>query len=197
MKMNNVSFATRAMNQNLRNQKTAPKNPSFGFRIVIDKSAKISIENHSVAEQTTLYDQILRQNQEQIKAGDNEPYKGYIVKINSNDLNISREDFKNENKYVSDKYSDILIAIIKGRVDISSELKGAFDFFNVIKNSTSREMKQQLEENIIKAKKANVPNDVIKAYNESCSRNIENVKAYERDKKYLKDNKEKIEALYV
>ena len=33
MKMNNVSFAIRAMNQNLRNQKFAPKNPSFGSTI--------------------------------------------------------------------------------------------------------------------------------------------------------------------
>ena len=33
MKMNNVSFATRTMNQNLRNQKSAAKNPSFGATV--------------------------------------------------------------------------------------------------------------------------------------------------------------------
>ena len=59
MKLNQVSIPTRTVNPNLKNSKTAAKNPSFGATLYMEETAKNEINRHGEIFQAEYYKELL------------------------------------------------------------------------------------------------------------------------------------------
>ena len=161
MKLTNVSMAARAVNQNLKNQKTAPKNPSFGS--TLEYQSDVLSESYPVSQKEV-------RNLKTISNIIGKNYLGYKHTLSTgvdDELMLDNKFYVRENfgmeirqsELKEDEYIKPISAFIQ-KIDKQNFLKQ----FDVSKFNDVKSMEARLERGLQYAANMNVPEDVIEEY---------------------------------